>query len=98
MLVLCLSLFICTDLHIEKEQAGSAANRHQMACEAFGDGLLPQLQSAVYKVAGQHRLSKRSWISKLLFHCFADTDVNPDAAMFLVNVSSAGNKIQRSHQ
>lgn len=92
-----MSLFICTDLHIEKEQAGSAANRHQMACEAFGDGLLPQLQSAVYKVAGQHRLSKRSWLSKL-FHCFTDTDVNPDAAMFLVNVSSAGNKIQRSHQ
>lgn len=55
-----LSLFICTDLHIEKEQAGSAAHRHQMACEAFGDGILPQLQSAVYKVAGQHRLSKRS--------------------------------------
>ncbi|XP_029354639.1 centromere protein N [Echeneis naucrates] len=35
---------------IEKEQSGAAANRLQMACEAFGDGELPQLQSAVYKL------------------------------------------------
>lgn len=41
-------LFI--DQHIEKEQAELAANRLQMACEAFGGGMLPQLQSAVYKV------------------------------------------------
>ncbi|XP_010740018.3 centromere protein N [Larimichthys crocea] len=35
---------------IEKEQAKSAENRLQMACEAFGDGMLPQLQSSVYKL------------------------------------------------
>ncbi|XP_035008340.1 centromere protein N [Hippoglossus stenolepis] len=35
---------------IEREQAGPGAHRHQMACEAFGDGMLPQLQSAVYKL------------------------------------------------
>ncbi|KAM9410507.1 centromere protein N [Pholidichthys leucotaenia] len=35
---------------IEKEQAQMAADRHKMACEAFGDGTLPQLQSAVYKL------------------------------------------------
>lgn len=45
-----LALFVFTDQHIEREQAESAANRLQMACEAFGDGMLPQLQSAVYKV------------------------------------------------
>lgn len=38
------------DPQIEKEQAKSAENRLQMACEAFGDGMLPQLQSSVYKV------------------------------------------------
>ncbi|KAG7230215.1 hypothetical protein INR49_012348 [Caranx melampygus] len=36
--------------HINREQAGSEENRLQMACEAFGDGMLPQLQSAVYKL------------------------------------------------
>uniref|UniRef100_A0A3Q4H139 Centromere protein N n=1 Tax=Neolamprologus brichardi TaxID=32507 RepID=A0A3Q4H139_NEOBR len=46
---------VVSNLHIEKEQAGSAANRHQMACEAFGDGLLPQLQSAVYKLETKFR-------------------------------------------
>ncbi|KAK2854119.1 hypothetical protein Q5P01_006780 [Channa striata] len=35
---------------IEREQAGLLANRLQMACEAFGHGMLPQLQSAVYKL------------------------------------------------
>lgn len=45
-----LALFVLTDTCIEREQAETAANRHQMACEAFGDGMLPQLQSAVYKV------------------------------------------------
>lgn len=40
-----------TDLHIETEHAQAAANRHRMACEAFGRGTLPQLQSAVYKVS-----------------------------------------------
>uniref|UniRef100_UPI0037E7059D centromere protein N n=1 Tax=Semicossyphus pulcher TaxID=241346 RepID=UPI0037E7059D len=41
--------------HIEKEQDGNAANRLQMACEAFGDGKLPQLQSAVYKLETNFR-------------------------------------------
>ncbi len=45
-----LAFFVFTDPHIEREQAQPAANRLQMACEAFGDGMLPQLQSAVYKV------------------------------------------------
>lgn len=39
-----------TNPHIEKEQDKNAANRLQLACEAFGDGMLPQLQSAVYKL------------------------------------------------
>ncbi|XP_071344855.1 centromere protein N [Trachinotus anak] len=40
---------------IEREQAGPGANRLQMACEAFGDGMLPQLQSAVYKLETKFR-------------------------------------------
>lgn len=46
-----LAFVLFTDPHIEKEQAEPAANRLQMACEAFGSGMLPQLQSAVYKVS-----------------------------------------------
>ncbi|XP_033475045.1 centromere protein N [Epinephelus lanceolatus] len=41
--------------HIEREQAESAANRLQMASEAFGGGMLPQLQSAVYKLETKFR-------------------------------------------
>lgn len=41
---------VFTDVHIDREQSELAANRLQMACEAFGCGTLPQLQSAVYKV------------------------------------------------
>lgn len=40
---------------IEREQLESAAKRHQLACEAFGDGALPQLQSAVYKLETKFR-------------------------------------------
>lgn len=40
---------------IEKEQAELAANRPQMACEAFGGGTLPELQSAVYKLETKFR-------------------------------------------
>ncbi|XP_037549334.1 centromere protein N [Nematolebias whitei] len=36
--------------HIDKEQADASTNRRQMAGEAFGDGPLPELQSAVYKL------------------------------------------------
>lgn len=41
---------VFTDVHINREQSELAANRLHMACEAFGCGTLPQLQSAVYKV------------------------------------------------
>nr|XP_046241303.1 centromere protein N [Scatophagus argus] len=41
--------------HIEREQAEPAAKRLQMACEAFSDGVLPQLQSAVYKLETKFR-------------------------------------------
>ncbi|KAM7014945.1 centromere protein N [Tautogolabrus adspersus] len=40
---------------LKKEQDGNAANRCQMATEAFGDGTLPQLQSAVYKLETKFR-------------------------------------------
>ncbi|XP_056134962.1 centromere protein N [Lampris incognitus] len=36
--------------HIEKEQATHAEKRLQNACEAFGSGTLPELQTAVYKL------------------------------------------------
>lgn len=39
-----------TDPHIEKEQTELAEKRHHLACEAFGAGTLPQLQSATYNV------------------------------------------------
>lgn len=45
-----ISIYLSIDPHIEKEQAEIEANRLHMACEAFGDGTLPQLQFAVYKV------------------------------------------------
>ncbi|XP_041839276.1 centromere protein N [Melanotaenia boesemani] len=44
-----------SNMHIEKEQAEAAANRHQMAGEAFGEGVLPQLQSAVYQLETKFR-------------------------------------------
>ncbi|XP_026233474.1 centromere protein N [Anabas testudineus] len=40
---------------IEREQAELGENRFQMACEAFGDGMLPQLQSAIYKLETKFR-------------------------------------------
>lgn len=44
-------MYDITDPQIAREQAELLANRFQMAREAFGDGTLPQLQSAVYKVS-----------------------------------------------
>ncbi|XP_004067271.1 centromere protein N [Oryzias latipes] len=41
--------------HIEKEQGGVAAHRRHMAHQAFGDGMLPQLQSAVYMLDTKFR-------------------------------------------
>ncbi|XP_074469911.1 centromere protein N [Sebastes fasciatus] len=41
--------------HIVREQAGPAAKRLRMASEAFGGGMLPQLQSAVYKLETKFR-------------------------------------------
>lgn len=43
-------LFIFTDPNIENEQAELAEKRLHLACEAFGGGTLPQLQSATYNV------------------------------------------------
>ncbi|XP_054892481.1 centromere protein N [Poeciliopsis prolifica] len=37
-------------LRIEKVHAEASANRHRMAGETFGDGMLPALQSAVFKL------------------------------------------------
>ncbi|XP_017296984.1 centromere protein N [Kryptolebias marmoratus] len=39
-----------SNLNIEREHAEASANRHRMAGEAFGDGTLPELQFAVYKM------------------------------------------------
>ncbi|MEQ2159576.1 hypothetical protein AMECASPLE_029375 [Ameca splendens] len=44
-----------SNLHIENEQAEASANRHRMAGEAFGNGMLPALQSAVYKLETKFR-------------------------------------------
>ncbi|XP_028999887.1 centromere protein N [Betta splendens] len=41
--------------HIEREQSEHASKRLQMACEAFGDGIVPQLQTAVYKLETKFR-------------------------------------------
>ncbi|XP_053722119.1 centromere protein N [Synchiropus splendidus] len=43
------------DARIEREQSQSKAYRHHLACEAFGNGELPQLQSAVYKLRTKFR-------------------------------------------
>ncbi|KAI4892392.1 hypothetical protein NFI96_011690 [Prochilodus magdalenae] len=40
---------------IEKEHADCAERRHQMACEAFGDGVLPKLETAVYRLETRYR-------------------------------------------
>lgn len=39
-----------TNKHIQQEQIKLSSNRLQMACEAFGGGKLPEIQSAVYKL------------------------------------------------
>ncbi|KAJ7995036.1 hypothetical protein DPEC_G00255730 [Dallia pectoralis] len=44
-----------TNPNIEKEHAENAENRLQMACEAFGNGTLPQLQKAVYQLETKFR-------------------------------------------
>ncbi|KAM6943384.1 centromere protein N [Xenentodon cancila] len=53
-----------SNLHIEKEQVEAAANRQQMAREAFGEGTLPQLQSAVYKLETKFRDSTNKAMSE----------------------------------
>ncbi|XP_020777725.1 centromere protein N [Boleophthalmus pectinirostris] len=40
---------------IEQEQSELSSNRVQMACEAFGGGKLPELQSAVYRLETKFR-------------------------------------------
>ncbi|KAM4602632.1 centromere protein N [Polymixia lowei] len=58
--------------HIEREQAEHAENRLQMACEAFGDGTLPQLQTAVYKLETKFRDNSNKIMteSEEPFRCF----------------------------
>ncbi|XP_061669891.1 centromere protein N [Syngnathoides biaculeatus] len=41
---------ITSNPHVDQEQAEEGVKRLQMACEAFGAGKLPQLQSVVYKM------------------------------------------------
>uniref|UniRef100_A0A3B1ILT1 Centromere protein N n=1 Tax=Astyanax mexicanus TaxID=7994 RepID=A0A3B1ILT1_ASTMX len=41
--------------NIEREHAESSEGRHQMACEAFGCGVLPKLETAVYKLETRYR-------------------------------------------
>lgn len=41
--------------NIDQEQAELSSNRLQMACEAFGGGKLPEIQSAVYKLETRFR-------------------------------------------
>ncbi|XP_066541496.1 centromere protein N [Hoplias malabaricus] len=40
---------------IEKEHAECAERRLQIACEAFGDGVLPKLETAVYRLETRYR-------------------------------------------
>ncbi|XP_076014922.1 centromere protein N [Genypterus blacodes] len=40
---------------VERDQAEAAVERQQKACEAFGEGTLPQLQTAVYKLETKFR-------------------------------------------
>ncbi|XP_033839870.1 centromere protein N [Periophthalmus magnuspinnatus] len=40
---------------IEQEQSALSSNRLQMACEAFGGGKLPEIQSAVYRLKTKFR-------------------------------------------
>lgn len=49
-----LYIFLSTDPNIDKEHAELAERTHQMACEAFGDGAMPKLETAVYKVRKKH--------------------------------------------
>lgn len=44
------TLFLSADPNIDREHAEFAEGKHQMACEAFGDGTVPKLETAVYKV------------------------------------------------
>ncbi|TSZ97541.1 Centromere protein N [Bagarius yarrelli] len=52
--------------NIDKEHVNIAERSHQMACEAFGDGALPKLESAVYKLKTRYRGSSE--------HTLADRD------------------------
>ncbi|KAK3549113.1 hypothetical protein QTP70_032574 [Hemibagrus guttatus] len=49
--------------NIEKEHAESAWRTHQMACEAFGDGAVPKLETAVYKLETRYRGSSNNTLS-----------------------------------
>ena len=81
----CMNIFlVLTDVRIDREQSQLAANRLHMACEAFGCGKLPQLQSAVYKVPPFNFLNTTvAMLEKKCNSCCS---------------SSARNKIQRQRQ
>ncbi|XP_077420151.1 centromere protein N [Vanacampus margaritifer] len=65
---------------IKREHAEAEVNRFQMACEAFGGGKLPQLQSAVYKLETKFKDPTNQVMaeSEQPFRCvvtFASTDL-----------------------
>ncbi|XP_062860550.1 centromere protein N [Trichomycterus rosablanca] len=49
--------------NINKEHAEYTDRRHQMACEAFGDGMLPKLETAVYKLETRYRGTSNNTLS-----------------------------------
>ncbi|XP_027010670.1 centromere protein N [Tachysurus fulvidraco] len=49
--------------NIDKEHAELAERTHQMACEAFGDGAMPKLETAVYKLETRYRGSSNDTLS-----------------------------------
>ncbi|MCJ8733638.1 hypothetical protein PDJAM_G00225910 [Pangasius djambal] len=49
--------------NIDKEHAEFAERTHQMACEAFGDGTVPKLETAVYKLETRYRGSNNNTLS-----------------------------------
>ncbi|XP_053533800.1 centromere protein N isoform X3 [Ictalurus punctatus] len=49
--------------NIDREHAEFAEGKHQMACEAFGDGTVPKLETAVYKLETRYRGSSNNTLS-----------------------------------
>lgn len=53
---------VSADPSIDREHAESAERTRQMACEAFGDGMVPKLETAVYKVGDGGGISDKSQV------------------------------------